>query len=405
MLRLRVALLVPPVGDAATWPSLTKCRPGRQALAPEFLVEASHQGLCRLVVDLPQAGHHRTRPGDLEDALHVLSLRRSAGLGPTRSMFPLDLTQLTPEQRALVDLWETHLKAEFQDKDAASSCDTMVECPSVNHVPVLTGGVGRRQLEALLRQVFHPEHAPRRRTRAPLADSRPEPHRGRVRLPLHSHDPDGLVLPGVPPMGRLLELVTVVIATFEGGKIHHEHIHWDQASALVQSRAAGPDDVSGGRGRGGSQTPRPRHRAVEPVDEADHRRRVAVTRGDLRSPPRRLAARIRRGHGSSLPPNHRAPLDRARGPFLRPFEDRDASARGRSAGLCLLELLVGSLTPDPPAGAGMRYPCGTSPFRRGRRRRRSRPRECSPAGGWHAHVFVERHQVSPLDATEVLPPR
>jgi len=26
----------------------------------------------------------------------------------------------------------------------------------------------------------------------------------------------------------------VVIVYFEGGKIHHEHIHWDQASALVQ---------------------------------------------------------------------------------------------------------------------------------------------------------------------------
>ena len=75
-------------------------------------------------------------------------------------MFPLDLTQLTPEQRALVDLWETHLKAEFQDKDAASSCDTMVECPSVNHVPVLTGGVGRRQLEHFYGKYFIPSMPP-----------------------------------------------------------------------------------------------------------------------------------------------------------------------------------------------------------------------------------------------------
>ncbi len=36
------------------------------------------------------------------------------------------------------------------------------------------------------------------------------------------------------PTGRWLELVTVVIVTFEEGKVHHEHIHWDQASALVQ---------------------------------------------------------------------------------------------------------------------------------------------------------------------------
>jgi carboxymethylenebutenolidase len=36
------------------------------------------------------------------------------------------------------------------------------------------------------------------------------------------------------PTGRRLELVTVVIVSFEGDRIHHEHIHWDQASALVQ---------------------------------------------------------------------------------------------------------------------------------------------------------------------------
>jgi carboxymethylenebutenolidase len=75
-------------------------------------------------------------------------------------MSPLDLTQLTPEQRAMVDLWEAHLKAEFQDKDAASSCDTMVECPYVNHVPVLTGGVGRRQLEHFYGKYFIPSMPP-----------------------------------------------------------------------------------------------------------------------------------------------------------------------------------------------------------------------------------------------------
>ena len=36
-------------------------------------------------------------------------------------MFPLDLTQLTSEQRAMVDLWEVHLKAEFQDITVASA--------------------------------------------------------------------------------------------------------------------------------------------------------------------------------------------------------------------------------------------------------------------------------------------
>src|SRR5262245_52092876 len=116
-------------------------------------------------------------------------------------MFTLDLDKLTPEQRAMVALWEEHMKAEFQDKDARASCDTMVANPYVNHVPVLTGGVGRRQL-------------------------------------LNYYSPGAI-------------------------------------------RAAGPSRASGGWGRGRPQGPRSGGRAVEPLDEADDQRRVAVTRRTL----------------------------------------------------------------------------------------------------------------------------
>jgi hypothetical protein len=56
----------------------------------------------------------------------------------------------------MVALWEEHLKAEFQDRDARASCDTMVGNPYVNHVPVLTGGVGRRQLQNYYDRYFIP---------------------------------------------------------------------------------------------------------------------------------------------------------------------------------------------------------------------------------------------------------
>jgi carboxymethylenebutenolidase len=52
-----------------------------------------------------------------------------------------------PKRRAMVALWDEHLKPEMQDKDTHASCDTMVANPYVNHVAVLTGGLGRRQLE------------------------------------------------------------------------------------------------------------------------------------------------------------------------------------------------------------------------------------------------------------------
>jgi carboxymethylenebutenolidase len=149
-------------------------------------------------------------------------------------MFPLDLNRLTPEQRAMVGLWEQHLRAEFQDRDAGASCDTMVARPYVNHVPVLTGGVGRRQLEHFYGKYFIPgmpadvELVPVSRTVGydRIVDEF-------VFRCTHAVRMDWL-LPGVPPTGRRLELVMVVLVSFEGGKIHHEHIHWDQASALVQ---------------------------------------------------------------------------------------------------------------------------------------------------------------------------
>jgi carboxymethylenebutenolidase len=149
-------------------------------------------------------------------------------------MFPLDLQQLTPEQRAMVEVWEEHLKAEFRDRDARASCDTMVARPYVNHVPVLTGGVGRRQLEHFYGKYFIPTMPPDVEL-VPISRTV-----GQNRIVdefvfrcTHSVQMDWL-LPGVPPTGRRLELVKVVVVTFEGGKIHHEHIHWDQGSALVQ---------------------------------------------------------------------------------------------------------------------------------------------------------------------------
>jgi hypothetical protein len=50
-------------------------------------------------------------------------------------MFEVDRAALTPKQTAMLARWGEHLKAEFQDKDALASCDTMVMHPYVNHVP------------------------------------------------------------------------------------------------------------------------------------------------------------------------------------------------------------------------------------------------------------------------------
>ena len=42
------------------------------------------------------------------------------------------------------------------------------------------------------------------------------------------------LLPGIPPTGKRVEVPFVVIVQFEGDKVAHEHLYWDQASVLVQ---------------------------------------------------------------------------------------------------------------------------------------------------------------------------
>lgn len=159
------------------------------------------------------------------------------------SAFDLDVEQLAPEQRAMVELWESHLAAEFEARDAGASCDTMVAEPYVNHIPTLTGGKGRRRLEHFYGKYFIPGNPPDFET-VPISRTVGQNRivdefvvRCTHTTPMH------WLLPGVAPTGRRLELVLVVIVSFADGKIRHEHIHWDQASALVQAGLLDPTNL------------------------------------------------------------------------------------------------------------------------------------------------------------------
>jgi carboxymethylenebutenolidase len=148
-------------------------------------------------------------------------------------MWPKD-DSLSPEQQAMIALWEKHLGCEFQSKNAGETLATMVERPYVNHIPVLTGGMGKRQLARFYGRYFIPQMPPdvemvpisRTVSRDTVVDEF-------VFRFTHSLQMDWM-LPGVPPTGRKVAVVTVVIAHFEQGRLAREHIHWDQASVLVQ---------------------------------------------------------------------------------------------------------------------------------------------------------------------------
>ena len=43
-----------------------------------------------------------------------------------------------------------------------------------------------------------------------------------------------VMLPGIPPTGKYVELPHAVVMKINGNKIAHEHIYWDQGSLLTQ---------------------------------------------------------------------------------------------------------------------------------------------------------------------------
>jgi carboxymethylenebutenolidase len=136
--------------------------------------------------------------------------------------------------RNLVALWEEHCRCEFEKRDVDATMATMVPQPYVNHIPTMTGGVGYEQLKRFYAYHFIPVNPP---------DFRLTPISRTVGSETlvdefivhftHTTVMDWL-LPGISPTGRAVEVPTVAIVKFEGDKLAHEHIYWDQASLLVQ---------------------------------------------------------------------------------------------------------------------------------------------------------------------------
>ncbi len=54
----------------------------------------------------------------------------------------------------LAALWEAHCRCEFETRDVDATMATMVDEPYVNHVPTMTGGVGRDQLKRFYKYHF-----------------------------------------------------------------------------------------------------------------------------------------------------------------------------------------------------------------------------------------------------------
>jgi carboxymethylenebutenolidase len=147
---------------------------------------------------------------------------------------PKSETNLTPAQETLQQLWEEHVRHEFNTRNHEETLATMVEDAYVNHIPVLTGGVGKDELREFYSKRFIPQMPPDTEMTAisrtigndQLVDEMVFKFTHTIRM--------DWMLPGIAPTGKRVEVPLVAIVRFREGKLAHEHIYWDQASVLVQ---------------------------------------------------------------------------------------------------------------------------------------------------------------------------
>ncbi|KAK7192603.1 hypothetical protein DPSP01_006542 [Paraphaeosphaeria sporulosa] len=131
-------------------------------------------------------------------------------------------------------IWEEHTYYEFADRSVEHTMSTMVQEPYVNHVPTLTGGVGRASLTNFYAHNFIFNNS---------ADTSLELTSRSIAIDrvidefiftfTHDRELDWL-LPGVPPTNLKVEVPFNAVVNIRGDRLYHEHISWDQGTVLRQ---------------------------------------------------------------------------------------------------------------------------------------------------------------------------
>jgi carboxymethylenebutenolidase len=176
--------------------------------------------------------------------------RAAAGLAHSRTVALL--RRLLGPSYDLEALWEAHIRYEFETREVDKTMATMVDEPYVNHVPVMTGGVGQCDLARFYANHFIPK-CPADTVMVPISRTIGADRVVDEMVVSFTHDVEiDWMLPGVAPTGRRVEVPLVAIVGFRGDKLYHEHIYWDQASVLVQIGLLNP----GGLPVAGAETAR-----------------------------------------------------------------------------------------------------------------------------------------------------
>ena len=152
-----------------------------------------------------------------------------------------DIMSNNPKQKNRLDhpdigaTFDKHIKCEFEDHDVDATMKTMVKEPYVHHVPTLTGGIGYDGVYNFYKNDFVGK-MPADTKIVRISRTVGKDQVVDELILSFTHDREiKIMLPGIAPTGKHVELPHVVVMKFDGdNKIAHEHIYWDQASLLAQ---------------------------------------------------------------------------------------------------------------------------------------------------------------------------
>lgn len=158
-------------------------------------------------------------------------------------MSTTSLPSWTAAEIALSNAWDEHLRTEFAAHSAEEAIGTMVDAPRVNQVPVMIGGNGREELYEFYAKHFLPQIPPDMQM-TPVSRTIGQGRLVDELIARFTHTiPMAWILPGIPPTGKRVEVALVVIVQFDGNRLAHEHLYWDQASVLVQLGLLAPEGL------------------------------------------------------------------------------------------------------------------------------------------------------------------
>ena len=134
----------------------------------------------------------------------------------------------------LSELWDEHTAHEFNTRDTAATLATMVDDAYINHVPVMTGGYGKTELDAFYSRDFIPAMPPDTALKSVSRTIGTDQLVDELIFSFTHTQEMPWMLPGVAPTNKYVEVPLVAVVRFRDGKLAHEHIYWDQASVLKQ---------------------------------------------------------------------------------------------------------------------------------------------------------------------------